>query len=149
MLSFIKKLFADPTADWPRAVTDPVLGELRLSEDADWWESSVTVEVKTVGFKIGGEGKPDARLVSHAHDIVRSFASFEKMIADFLAAEARDVKSLRYFSDEIRQLVIEDVCLFWPKRPNDGMVYFKGPDEFRLWRCDYVGRKPTGLGFDS
>ena len=23
----------------------------------------------------------------------------------------------------------EDVCLFWPDRPDDGMIYFKGPDE--------------------
>jgi hypothetical protein len=29
MLSFIKKIFSDPTADWPRSVTDAVLGELR------------------------------------------------------------------------------------------------------------------------
>ena len=67
----------------------------------------------------------------------------------FLADEARTVKCLTQYADEIRQLAIQDVCLFWPDRPDDGMIYFKGPDEFKVWRCDYVARKPQGLGFDS
>jgi hypothetical protein len=41
------------------------------------------------------------------------------------------------------------VCLFWPERPNDGMLYFKGPDETRVWRSDYRNRLAEGLGFDS
>ena len=71
------------------------------------------------------------------------------MISEFLAEEARRVKHLKQFAHEIEQLRIEDVCLFWPKRPNDGMIYFKEPDRYRVWRCDYVGRKPKGLGFDD
>jgi hypothetical protein len=149
MLSFIKKLFGDPTADWPRSVTDAVLGELRLSADADWWEGRAAVGSKTVGFKIGGEGRPDAKLLAHAHDIVRSLAVFEQSVAAFLAAEARTVTHLTPYTDEIRQLTIESVCLFWPDRPDDGMIYFNGPDQFRVWRCDYIARKPRRLGFDS
>ena len=149
MLSFIKKIFRDPTANWPRSVTDSVLGELRLSDDATWWEGSTTVRNRTVGFKIGGESKPDTKLIAHAHDIVRSLPKFEQSVSAFLADEARTVKHLTRFADEIRLLTIEDVCLFWPERPEDGMIYFKGPDEFRVWRCDYVARKPRGLGFDS
>jgi hypothetical protein len=76
MLSFIKKMFTDPTADWPQSVTDSVLGELQLSDDAKWWEGHTTVGSRTVGFKIGGEDKPDARLISHAYDIVRSLPEF-------------------------------------------------------------------------
>lgn len=148
MLSLIRRLF-DHRSEWPHSVSDPVLGELRLSQDADWWEGKITVEGKSVGFKIGGRGKPDQKLLDHAYDIVRSFSAFEHMVADFLASEARDVKCLGRFADEIRQLTIEDVCLFWPKRPNDGMIYFQGPDQYRVWRCDYVSRKPRGLGFDS
>jgi hypothetical protein len=149
MLSFFKKILSKPRADWPQSVTDAVLGELRLSDDADWWECSTTVGSKTVGFKIGGKSKPDAKLTAHAHDIVRSLPAFEQLVLAFLADEARTVKQLIRFSDEIRQLTIEDVCLFWPDRPDDGMIYFRGPDEFRVWRCDYVARKPRGLGFDS
>src|SRR5688572_18820254 len=148
MLSFIKKIFRDPTADWPRSVTDSLLGELRLSDDAEWWEGHTTVGSKTVGFKIGGEGKPDAKLIAHAHDIVRSLPAFEQSVSGFLADEARTTKHLTKFADEVQQLTVEDVCLFWPDRPDDGMIYFKGPDEFRVWRCDYVARKPQGLGFD-
>src|SRR5262245_36018124 len=86
---------------------------------------------------------------SCAQDIVRSLPEFEQSVSAFLAEEARSVKHLTRFADEIRQLTIEDVCLFWPHRSDDGMIYFKGPDEFRVWRCDYVARKPQGLGFDS
>ncbi len=109
----------------------------------------MTIGNKTVGFKIGGKGKPDAQLLVHAHDIVHSFPEFEQKVSAFLADEAHNVKYLRRFADEIRQLQIEHVNLVWPKRPDDGMIYFKGPDQFRVWRCDYVARKPRGLGFDS
>jgi hypothetical protein len=149
MFSFIQKLFKAPTANRARSVSDSVLGELRLSDDADWWEGSVEVDGKRVGFNIGGKGKPDAKLIAHAHDIVSTLPEFEQMVSAFLADETRTDKQLARFADEIRQLTIEDVCLLRPDRPDDGMIYFKGPDEFRVWRCDYVGRKPRGLGFDS
>ena len=149
MLSFVKRLFINPKADGPRSVTDAVLGELRLSDDAEWWEGHIAVGGRTVGFKIGGEGMPDTKLIAHAHDNVRSLPVFEQSVATFLADEAHRVKHLTQYADEIRQLVIEDICLFWPDRPDDGMIYFKGPDKFRGWRCDYVSRKPHGLGFDS
>src|SRR5215510_12654487 len=114
MLSFIKKFFSDPTADWPRSVSDPLLGELRLSDDAQWWEGRTIVDNRTVGFTIGGKGKPDARLIAHAHDIVRSLPEFEQSVSVFLTNAAHTVKHLTQFADEIRQLMIEDICLFWP-----------------------------------
>ena len=149
MLSFIKKIFSDPTAGWPGIVIDSILGELRLSDNARWWEGRTIVGGRMVVFRIGGEGKPDARLIAHAHDIVRSLPEFEQSVSAFLADEGSQHPHLTQFADEIRQLTIEDVCLFWPDRPDDGMIFFKGPDEFRVWRCDYVARKPRGLGFDS
>ena len=148
MLSFIKKIFRDQTLDWPISVSDPVIGELKLSDDADWWEAKITAGEKMIGFKIGGNGKPDPRLIAHAHDIIRSLSEFERLVAAFLADEARTNKSLVRFAEEIAQLTIEDIYLFWPKRPDDGMICFTGPDKFRVWRCDYVGRKLQGLGFD-
>ncbi len=148
-MSIFRFRFKKRTTDEPRSVTDPVLGELRLSENAQWWEGRVTIGNKTIGFKIGGKAKPDAALLAHAYDIVRSFPEFEQKVSAFLADEARTVRYLAKFTEEIRQLTIEDVCLFWPNRPDDGMIYFKGPDQFRVWRCDYVARKPQGLGFDS
>jgi hypothetical protein len=29
------------------------------------------------------------------------------------------------------------------------MIFFDGGNDFRCWRCDLVGRVPTGLNFDS
>jgi hypothetical protein len=104
---------------------------------------------KVIGCSIAGDGVPHSMRVARAHEIVRSFAEFERTITHFLEDEARDVKHLRRFSDEIRQLEIEDICLLRPGKPDDGMIYFKGPDGYRVWRCDYVDRRPKGLGFDD
>jgi len=142
MSAYLKKLYDELTAGWERSVSDQVLGVLRIAEVGDWWEGTVTLRGRPVSFCIGGEGQPDARLVAHAHDIVRAFADFEHQVAEVLAAEARDMEHLRPFADEIRQLVIDDVCLFWLEKPDDGTIGFRGPDEVRMWRCDYIGRKP-------
>ena len=146
MFKFLKSLFVDPTREWKKVVHDPVLGELQLNEDATWWESVVGLSEQAITFQIGGEGEPDAALLAHAYDIIGRFGEFQRVVADFLNEEA---SRSRYWADEIRQLEIESVSLFWSKRPNDGMISFCGPDEYRLWRCDYVDRKPTGLAFDD
>jgi hypothetical protein len=90
-----------------------------------------------------GDAKPDATL------IVRSYAHFERAVQEFLAHEAANVKHLRPFAEEISQLEIEDVSLPRPATPTSGMIYFKGPDQYRLWRCDYVDCRPKFLGFDD
>ena len=145
MFGLVKKLFGGQHEEKTCEVSDTILGKLKLSEEG-WWEASVTLGAKSVGFKIGGKKEPDANLIAHAKDIVKTFAEFEKMVAEFLVQEA---KRLKPFAHEIQQLAIEDVMLLWPKRPNDGMIYFSGVDKFRVWRCDYVDRKPRGLGFDD
>lgn len=127
-------------------VEDSVLGKLLLSEDEDWWEGHVKIGEKRVGFKLGGHTEPSRELLAHAHDIIWAFDDFERMVAAFLLAET---ERLKLFAEEIRKLVIDEICLFWPDRPNDGMIYFVGSNEFRLWRCDYLNRKPTKLGFDT
>ncbi len=133
----------------PAPVTDPVLGELSLSNDAESWECQVSVDGKTVGFKLGGQDQPDARLIAHARELAQSLPEFERKVSEFLANEARADKHLAPFANEVRDLTLEDICLFWPDRPDDGMLFFLGTDDFRVWRCDYVGRKLQGLGFDS
>ncbi|HTB84433.1 MAG TPA: hypothetical protein VK742_12325 [Candidatus Sulfotelmatobacter sp.] len=125
--------------------TDVVLGKLKLSEEG-WWEARVAIGGKSVGFKIGGSKEPDANLIAHARDIVGTFAAFEKMVAEFLLLESKRLAPLTH---EIQKLTINDVMLAWPKRPNDGMIFFSGIDEYRIWRCDYSNRKPQGLGFDD
>jgi len=146
MFEKFAQLFTDKPGDRATEIEDPLLGKLILSEDEDWWEGSVKIGEKKVCFLLGGDLEPGRELIAHAHDIVQIFDRFESMIADFLLDEALRWKS---FSDEIRRLVVEDICLVWPDRPDDGMIYFKGPDEYRVWRCDYVNRRPTKLGFDD
>lgn len=104
------------------------------------------IETQEIGFTIGGDTEPSPVLIAHAQEIVRSFPEFRQRVGAFLAAEAL---RLPVFAEEIRELEIEEICLFWPIRPDDGMIYFRGPDEFRVWRCDYIGRSPVGLGFDD
>src|SRR6185369_8100589 len=145
MIKFIKKLFGGKKVE---EVQDPVLGKLRFSDDGDWWQAKVKIGNKEIGFNIGGNTVPDAALIAHAHEILNSYDHFEWMVSDFLVNEASNVKHLKGCLDEISKLVIEDVNLFWPTRPNDGMIFFKGPDEYKVWRCDYINRKPVGLGFD-
>src|SRR5687767_3561640 len=101
MLRLRKWLFGDPTANWKQTVIDPVLGELRLSEDADWWEATVNVGNCAIQFCIGGEGEPDANLLSHAHDIIREFSSFEHRLAEHLSLECTKLKC---WTEEIKQL---------------------------------------------
>jgi hypothetical protein len=146
VFGILKKLFTNPRAEWKRFVSDPVLGELLLSSDGDWWEGSILIDGSHLQFQLGGDREPSLDLISHAQDIVREYSSFSRTVCEFLEAEAASQLS---FADEIRQLTLESVCLFWAGRPNDGMLYFKGPDEYRVWRCDYINRKPQGLGYDD
>jgi hypothetical protein len=106
----------------------------------------VAVGDRKLGFKNGGDTSPDPKLLAHAHEIVAAFDEFRDRVSSFLTTKA--ARQL-HEADEIRVLEIEEVCLFWPDRPDDGMIYFTNGDKGRLWRCDYVGRKPAGLGFDS
>ncbi len=133
-------------AHWKRSASDSLLGELVLSDDADWWERTVKIDGRSVQFQVSGDHKPSPALISHAHGIVCDFSTFSHSVTEFLAAAASAQPPA---TDEIRQLTLKSVCLFWPERPNDGMLYIHGPDEYRVWRCDYIDRKPQGLVFDS
>jgi hypothetical protein len=146
MFGFLKKLLGDPTADWPHSVPDPILGEWRLSEDADWWEAAVALGDRTVEFHIDSAERPDEATVAHVHQIIQEFVAFEARVTECLERELDRLSYLRPFADEVRQLRIDDVTL---SGPGEGMIYFKGPDPHRLWRCDYCHGEPRGLGFDS
>jgi hypothetical protein len=51
---------------------------------------------------------------------------------------------------ELANLKIENISLCWPDRPEDGMIFFRrSENDIGLWRCDYIARKPTGLGCDT
>jgi len=144
----LKSLFNRPKVSRVSEILDPEIGMLRWSDDMNCWAGSVSAGGNTIGFLIGGQSKPDDALIAHARDIKRALPDFVSLVSDFLKGEA-EKRSMSTWADEIRQLQIEDVCLFWPNRPNDGMIYFQDVESGLVWRCDYIARKPTSLGFDS
>jgi len=144
MLKLLKNLFTPSTP--PADFLDPALGELKWSEDEGEWLAPVPSD-PSVRFQIGGEQQPDARLLKHATDIAASYPAFQHMVRQALVAEVAHFDA--FYTDEIRNLRLESICLFWPKRPDDGMLYLEGGRDGRVWRFDYVARKPAGLGFDS
>jgi hypothetical protein len=131
-------------------VDDERLGPLILNDGGTdgCWVARVTVEGRPATIEIGGRYEPDAALIGRARDMVTSIDKFTAEVAAFLVAEAARPE-WEPFAAEIRALVIRDICLFWPNRPDDGMIFFDGPDECRCWRCDLSGSVPVGLGFDS
>jgi hypothetical protein len=124
----------------------PDLGVLKLNEEIDCWEVTVQVHGDEFEFGIGGDETPDETLIQHAIDILQDYPAFKQTVLKFLGDE---LKKFKGYEEEIRSLTLEQVCLCWPDRPEGGMIYFDGPDEFRVWRCDYVNRKPKDLGFDD
>ena len=127
-------------------IIHPVLGTLRFDPEVEAWRGLVTTPTGSIGFLVGGRDAPDPALLAHASDIASTPTPFLEHVHSFLLAEAAQQPR---WADEIKALTLEEVCLFWPKRPNDGMLYFNGPDEYRVWRSDYRDRRAVGLGFDS
>jgi hypothetical protein len=148
VLNAIRKLLGRAKPHRVTKFAHPELGTLQWSEDDNYWEVSVAVGDNTIRFLVGGDSEPSELLLSHARDIARNLPDFLSMVSGFLSAEA-EKNSMSAYSDEIKQLQIEQVCLFWPNRPNDGMIFFHAEENYPAWRCDYVNRRPRSLGFDS
>jgi hypothetical protein len=131
-------------------VDDEQLGPLILNDGGTdgCWVARVTAEGRPVDFEIGGRYEPDPALIGRARDILASFDQFAAEVAAFLVGEAAR-QEWEPFAAEIRALSIRHICLFWPHRREDGMIFFDGPDECRCWRCDLMGQVPVGLGFDT
>jgi hypothetical protein len=126
--------------------THPDLGVLKLNDEVGWWEVKVEAHGDVFECGIGGGHTPDEALAQHAIDILLDYPAFKQMILAFLAEELKQFKG---YEEEIKKLTLDQVCLCWPDRPEGGMIYFNGPDQSRVWGCDYVDRKPRDLGFDD
>jgi hypothetical protein len=149
-MGWLSRLKEWSTRDAVGLVDDERLGPLVLNDGGaeGCWVARVTAQGKPVCIQIGGRYEPDPTLIGRARDIVESYDRFAATVAAFLANEAAQ-PGWEPFADEIRALAIRDICLFWPKKPDDGMIFFGGPDEFRCWRCDLADGRPVGLNFDS
>jgi hypothetical protein len=146
MLIALKKLFAAKPKVERRPVMHPILGAITYSEEEQAWLTDAAHASLGFRFRIAGEEAPDAALISHAESVARDPLAFRKMVGTFLEIEAERLKDK---DDTVRKLEIEMLCLFWPDKPDEGMIYFSGDDRYGVWRCDYKSRKPVGLGFDS
>ena len=142
-MSIFHRIFGPATP--PADAHDAELGPLTWSADLEGWVAASPAPRAT--FLIAGGRAPDPALLSHARDIARAFPQFQAVVQVFLHQEAARFPPA--LAVEIRALELESINLFWPERPDDGMLYFQGQNEDRVWRSDYVGRKPKDLGFDS
>jgi hypothetical protein len=149
MFEKLKRFFQGEPPPTASVIEHPELGTLSWSKDEEAWLSSAAHNGVGFVFQINGTPEPNQSLVGHAVDIARKKAEFNTCIQRFLQEEAASAPELRELKDEIAGLRIESVCLFWPDRPDDGMIFFAGGRDHRVWRCDYIGRVPKGLGFDS
>jgi hypothetical protein len=149
-MGWLSRLKEWATRDAVGRVEDERLGALILNDGGaeGCWVARVTAQGRPVTIQIGGRYEPDPALIERARDIAVSIDRLVAEVAAFLACEAAR-SEWEPFAAEIRALAIRDICLFWPNRPDEGMIFFDAPDEGLCWRCDLVGGVPSGLSFDS
>jgi hypothetical protein len=147
MFGWLKRKRPTPPVRGRPPEHDPVLGSMEWDGEQEAWVVQLPESPGKFRILLAGEERPDTRLVLHARDI---FTAPEKLLGEvetIIKSLAREVPEA---AREILGLKIESVALMWPDRPDDGMIYFDGPDtDERVWRCDYVGRRPQVLGFDD
>lgn len=122
------------------------LGVLEFDPDEGVWVATLTRDNRPIRVRVGGEREPDRQLVDRAVHLFEDFEAFKSQIVEFLRLEGA---ARPHLADALRVLTIGEVCLFWPDRPGDAMVFFAAPDSCRIWHCDYLGGQPSGLSFDS
>lgn len=149
MFETLKRLFQGAPPPVADKIADPVLGVLSWSKEDEAWLSSPEHDGAGFAFQIAGTPAPAELLVCHAADIAKRKDAFIRSVQRFLSDQTTSVRHFSTYGEEIAGLTIERVCLFWPDRPNDSMIFFAGGRDDRLWRCDCVGCTPKGLGFDS
>jgi hypothetical protein len=146
-MNWLARLLEWATREAVGRVDDELLGPLVLNDGGTegCWVARVVAHGRPICFEIAGRYEPAPKLVNHARDIFLGFDTFVAEIEGFLEAEAARMEPC---AAEIRALAIRDITLFWPDRPDDGMIFFDGGNDCRCWRCELVGRAPIGLTFD-
>ena len=130
---------------------DPVLGAFTYNASEEAWVADVSVDNRaSFQLKLGeGDSEPDPELIAAAREIVGVPTQFCDIVRAFLERSINEDPDFGDFAGEIRALEVEDFSLFSAGSPNNGMIYFRDGLSGRVWRCDYVDRKPKNLGFDS
>jgi hypothetical protein len=144
MLTSLFKLFRKSPP--PSPIHDDALGKIDFNTDERVWQTTTGSDGDRWRICIAGKSRPDERLLHHARDIARRPDIFHSMVTEFLRSESSQFPGAE---SEVLSLRVESLNLFWPDRAEDGMIFFEGGHEGRVWRCDYVNRKPSALGFDG
>ena len=157
MFATLKRKLLGDRRPIQRRVENALLGPLVYSDDDEAWLTEENTTSLKFGFYIRGsedystpEQVPDPGLIKQAESVVFTQDSFVAQVMAYVQHEAKTKRLHRGWEEEIGELQIETLCLFWPKRPREGQISFSGGRNFRLWRCGYIDGKPGGgLGFDS
>ena len=124
---------------------DDVLGTVSWSVEAEAWVAAVPTP--GVELHLAGETAPHPALVTHARELVANISALHKA---FEALLAREVSSFPpSYTSEILALEIETIDFPWPERPTSAMIWLRGGDDYRMWRCDYDAGSLRNLGFDD
>jgi hypothetical protein len=149
MFKKLKSLWQASPSPATSVIDDPDLGPLVWSRDSKAWVSSPTHRQIGFAFNIAGVPLPDPGLVQLAKSIVVGKDEFTSSVRSLLSSESKSSRYEEPFGKEIVGLKIESVCLFWPDRPTEAMVFFEGGGEDRGWHCDYADGVATSLVFDT
>jgi hypothetical protein len=143
--SWLSRLLGAKTRPVER-VEHPLFGSLQYDDEVDAWRGTAPSTAGPLTFLIGGGARPDDVLLERAGHLVQTALEFTASVRSFLDAEAQDQPR---WAAEISALTLEEICLLWPHRPDEGMLYFHGPDQYRVWHAGYHHGQPRDLGFDS
>jgi hypothetical protein len=151
MPHFVRRCLSDsrPAHCVQEAMTsfhDSILGKLRRLDDEDGWEGTFVCGSNEIQIRIAGADSPDTELMQRAHQLLDGMEHFSSSVSAFIDENALRMPA---WSSELCKLEIESIYFPWPARPNDGMVFFRGPNPDRGWRCEFRGARLLDLGFDS
>lgn len=132
--------------DPPGPIVDPTLGTTSFDAEESLWVARLEGDEGDLRISIAGDGMPDVRLLERARVVAADRLAFHRRMRSFLEREAANVWGHEV---EVHSLRPQSLDLFWPERPDAGMVYFAGGAQGRVWRCDWIDGEPTGFGFDD
>lgn len=128
------------------------LGELVLEEQA--WSCSLDSPQGPIRLWIGGRYEPAPELIASGQALQVRIAEFLEQLANHLDDVVSQLDTVgdsfdQYIALEIKSLKVREISLTRPRCPSQGIVFFDGPDDTRLWRLDFDGDRFSALGCDT
>ncbi len=153
MGKWLSRLHEWATRDPVARFNDPVLGEFIICDTG--WERTIDGPVGPIVLEVGGRYEPDPAILETARATAGRINEFNEEVKVFIKREIEAVpekvtgEEMELYREEVSALQITNISYWWPKRPTSGMIFFKGPDECKQWRCDIDNGELCNLNFDS